>query len=94
MDRPQGRRSSHHLRKGIQTDWNELVDAYIEQGNDSRSKEEIERAAKIGSGNGALFRACEGENCRNVERTGVKFDSCAKCKFVSQKTSVTLNNLG
>jgi hypothetical protein len=93
MDRPHGRNSSHHLRKEMQTDWNKLVDAYIAEGNDSRGKEEIERLAKVGSGNGALFRRCEGANCGNVEETGVKFDCCANCKFVSLYTSATSDHL-
>lgn len=93
MDRPCGRSSGHHLRKEIQTIWNQFVDAYIEQDHDLRSKEEIERMAKIGSGIGALFRRCEGENCGNVEGAGVKFDSCARCKLVSHQASAISDHL-
>ena len=64
-------------------EWNKLIDDYIDQGVDSRPREEIEKAAKVGSGNGALFRTCEGVQCGNDESKDQKFNCCSKCKLVS-----------
>jgi len=66
----------------MQSAWNQLIDDYIALGEDPRSKEEIERNAKIGTGNGALFRVCQGSDCRKVESNGEKFSYCAQCKTV------------
>jgi hypothetical protein len=66
----------------MQTVWNRHIDDYIAKGHDPRSKEEIERAAKIRSGSGALFRVCEGSECTKAESSEVKFSVCAKCKTV------------
>jgi hypothetical protein len=83
MNRPLARSASHHLRKEMQTGWNKLVDEYINQCEDPRSKEEIESLAKIGSGNGALIRRCENAKCGKLERNGEKFNCCSGCKYVS-----------
>src|SRR6266545_1915572 len=77
--RPHGRTTSRSIRQDMQMIWNRHIDDYISQSNDSRSREEIERAAKIGSGNGALFRVCKGNQCKKVESSGVKFSVCGKC---------------
>ena len=71
------------MRQDMQTIWNQHIDDYISQGKDSRSREEIERAAKVGSGNGALFRVCKADKCKKVESSEAKFSICAKCKNVS-----------
>jgi hypothetical protein len=65
--------------------WNAVVDQYILTASDEkRSKVEIERAAKIGSSNGALYRHCEGQGCDKMEGQGrVTLSQCTKCKIVS-----------
>ena len=78
-----GRSSSQYYRKDIQAEWNKLVDDYIDQSGDTRPREEIEKAAKIGSTNGAFLRTCGGVGCGNDETKDVKFDCCSKCKLVS-----------
>jgi hypothetical protein len=80
--RPHGRTTSRSIRHDMQTVWNQHIDDYISQGKDPRQREEIERAAKIGSGNGALFRVCNGDQCTKVESREAKFSFCAKCKTV------------
>jgi hypothetical protein len=60
------------------------VDKYIVESNDQRPIFEIERAAKIGTWNGALIRVCEGKECKNSESPDLKFKFCAKCKIVSR----------
>jgi hypothetical protein len=68
----------------VQALWNEAVDEYISLGKDKRSKEVIERAAKIGQSNGALYRVCEGVACNNFEGCGgTKLRLCSRCKIVS-----------
>ena len=80
---PHGRTSSQHLRKEMEAKWNKLVDDYIYQGQDSRSRVEIERHAKVGSGNGPLFNVCGETTCGAYESESRKFSCCAKCKKVS-----------
>jgi hypothetical protein len=80
--RPHGRTTSRSMRVDMQTAWNTRIDDYIAQGTDPRSKEEIERKAKVGAGNGALFRVCEGDKCQKVESSQEKFSQCGKCKMV------------
>jgi hypothetical protein len=80
---PHRRTTSRSVRVDMQTVWNKHVDDYIAQGTDSHSKGEIERKAKVGAGNGALFRICEAERCQKVESSEEKFSLCAKCKTVS-----------
>jgi len=80
---PQSRTTSRSIRQDMQAIWNQHIDDYIAQGIDSRSREEIERAAKIRSGNGALYRVCKGNECKKVESNEVKFSVCSKCKVVS-----------
>ncbi|KIM82961.1 hypothetical protein PILCRDRAFT_819761 [Piloderma croceum F 1598] len=77
---PHGRTSSQHLRKEMEAKWNKLVDDYIHQGRDSRSRVEIERCAKVGSGNGPLFNVCGASTCGAYESESRKFSCCAKCK--------------
>lgn len=73
------------LSNAAQQTWNKLVDEYIAQGCDVRSQEDIERAAKVGSGNGALIRICEAPACGKVEKKDVKIlQKCARCKIVSR----------
>ncbi|KAJ7746584.1 hypothetical protein B0H16DRAFT_1421490 [Mycena metata] len=82
VPRPQSRKGSRHLSESRQRRWNTLVDEYIEKQGDNRSKYEIERAAKIGTWNGALIRTCEGPDCNTVEGTGnVTLQICSKCKI-------------
>lgn len=85
VDRPQGRRTSHQMRKDMQGTWNKLVDEYIHLGDDARSVEDIERAAKISGGNGAYFRTCGGADCKKSEGRNVSFSYCAGCKIVSDR---------
>lgn len=81
--RPHGRNSSTHTRKEMQQTWNKFIDDYIALGTDPRTRAEIEKAAKISSGNGAYIgRACNGSNCHKVEDEK-RFDHCPKCKIVS-----------
>ncbi|KAF8958573.1 hypothetical protein BDZ97DRAFT_1841390 [Flammula alnicola] len=64
-----------------QARWNKLIDDYIALGTDTRSKFEIERAAKIGSWGGPLIRKCEGKGCEKYEFRDVpKLSLCTKCK--------------
>jgi len=81
--RPDGRASSRSLRDDLQSTWNLLVDNYIALGTDSRPRDVIERKAKIGSGNGALYRICEKVDCQKVESSLEKFSRCGQCKAVS-----------
>jgi hypothetical protein len=68
----------------LQKRWNDAVDKYIGLGVDKRPKDIIERAAKIGITNGALYRRCEGTQCDKLEGFNIdKLDVCAKCKIVS-----------
>jgi hypothetical protein len=65
--------------------WNKAIDKYISLGKDTRAKDVIERAAKIGESNGVLYRMCEGVGCTNTEGCGeVKVRLCSRCKIVSQ----------
>lgn len=85
-DRPSGRRFSKHLAHELQQKWNAIVDEYIAEGEDPRSSFEVERAAKIGYGNGALIRVCEAEECDNVEEGAddkFRFRQCSGCHIVS-----------
>lgn len=67
----------------IQDTWNATIDRYIALGQDKRPREEIERAAKIGTSNGALYRKCEGEGCDKIEgKTMRKPLFCSACKMV------------
>ncbi|KAJ7754506.1 hypothetical protein B0H16DRAFT_1542592 [Mycena metata] len=60
--------------------WNEFVDGYINAGVDSRTREEIENAAKVGPTGGPLYRRCEAEGCPKIEgRNDVKLSRCAGC---------------
>lgn len=70
--------------EAMQRLWNSLVDEYISEGTDARPRQEIERAAKIGPGNGALIRVCEAADCNKVEKIDVDIlKKCSKCKIVS-----------
>lgn len=76
---------SRRLCEGAQFRWNALIDDYIASGKDvqGRSREEIERVAKIGPWNGALIRVCEGVGCEKVERKDVAIlKQCTRCKIV------------
>ncbi|KAJ7677357.1 hypothetical protein B0H17DRAFT_1079511 [Mycena rosella] len=80
--KPQARKISRHTAEHCQKRWNAWVDEYIDTQRDPRSRKEIERAAKIGTWNGALIRICEGPDCRKVEGTDVeRLKSCSKCKM-------------
>ena len=64
-------------------EWNEGVDKYIATQGDSRSREVIERCAKIALDGGPLYKRCEAASCERVE--GVDVDHlkrCSKCKRV------------
>ena len=62
--------------------WNELVDEYVRQDQNSRSKEEIERFAKIHSANSPLFKLCNRPDCGKFESRTARFKRCTKCKKV------------
>jgi hypothetical protein len=65
--------------------WNAAVDKFISLGVHGRSKEEIERAAKIGHSNGALYRKCEGVECGKLEGKDIdKLSYCSACKMVRE----------
>lgn len=70
--------------------WNDTVDHYIRSGLDDRPKKEIERAAKIGPSNGALYRTCYGENCTVTEGRDVqKLEKCGNCRIVRRHVGKT-----
>ncbi|ETW82194.1 hypothetical protein HETIRDRAFT_317685 [Heterobasidion irregulare TC 32-1] len=86
IPRPAGRRFSKHLAHELQQKWNAIVDEYIAMGEFPRSSFEVERAAKIGYGNGALIRVCGAEECDNVEEGAddkFRFRQCSGCHIVS-----------
>ncbi|EPQ56125.1 hypothetical protein GLOTRDRAFT_137956 [Gloeophyllum trabeum ATCC 11539] len=56
----------------LATAWNAAVDAYIVEVTDARPRAEIERAAKINTYCGALFRRCEGAGCGRLEGRDVE----------------------
>jgi len=67
----------------MQTRWNTLVDAYILESGDPRPPKEIERAAKIGTWGGALFRVCEGVECGKAEGREIEnLKLCSRCQIV------------
>lgn len=79
--------------------WNAVVDNYIAEGQDKRSRKEIEKAAKIDLWKGAWVKVCKGANCDKTFRDQVdKFSVCAKCKIVSslalRRGLVSLHTLG
>lgn len=79
---PQGRTSSKLWCRQKQKEWNASVDEYISSGVDSRSRSEIEEAAKIGISLGAMYRACEADGCNKVEGRDIeKVSTCARCKM-------------
>ncbi|KAJ7116317.1 hypothetical protein C8R44DRAFT_627700, partial [Mycena epipterygia] len=80
--RPQSRMCSRYLSESRQKRWNALIDEYIATKGDRRSKHMIERAAKIGTWNGALIRMCEGPDCGKFEGAEVEtLKLCSKCKI-------------
>jgi len=80
--RPQGLRLSKRDCRKYQEQWNAVIDMYISLGRDKRPRGDIERAAKIGLSNGALYRRCEGTNCDKVEgKNMVKPLFCSRCKM-------------
>ncbi len=81
--RPQARSMNKRQSKMMQEIWNKAVDDYIDLGHDRRARIEIERSAKIGLSNGALYRLCEGEDCGKMEGKDIKtLRVCSKCKMV------------
>lgn len=86
--RPIGRSYSKASAATQQERWNRAVDDYIANEDDPRSKEEIERAAKVGSYLGALIRVCEAVGCEKVERKDVEaLKLCTRCKRVCSASS-------
>lgn len=82
--RPLGRRHTKRQSEENQLRWNAAVDSYISRGDDSRTRAEIERAAKIGLSGGALYQRCEGVGCDKVEGKNIeKLKPCSRCKLVS-----------
>jgi len=80
--RPQGLKLSKRDCRGYMQEWNAVIDEYISSGRDQRPRGEIERAAKIGLSNGALYRRCEGANCDKVEGKNLqKSLCCSQCKM-------------
>jgi hypothetical protein len=91
--RPQGRKLSKRDCCENQKKWNAAVDKYISLERDKRSRDEIERAAKIGPSNGALYRRCEGMNCDKVEGKNMQKPLfCSACKMVRLATIFMLRN--
>ncbi|KII92262.1 hypothetical protein PLICRDRAFT_466554 [Plicaturopsis crispa FD-325 SS-3] len=79
---PRGRKFSRHMARELQQEWNAAVDQYILRGDDSRPREVIERATKVGTWHGALIKTCEGPGCGKVERSDVaKLMLCSRCHF-------------
>ncbi|CAL1717168.1 unnamed protein product [Somion occarium] len=61
--------------------WNALVDTYIASGVDSRSRFDIELAAKISMSGGPLYKHCDATNCRHVEKRDVPaMKTCGRCQ--------------
>ncbi|KAJ6520747.1 hypothetical protein DFH09DRAFT_1426614 [Mycena vulgaris] len=80
--RPESRKCSRYLAESRQKRWNALVDEYIDTQGDLRSRRSIERAAKIGTWNGALIRTCEGPDCGKFEGNDIdKLKLCSKCQM-------------
>lgn len=63
-------------------EWNALVDAYIAEGGDPRSKLEIEQQCKVGWTGRALLHACANPACARVEVRKGEFKACSKCKVL------------
>lgn len=84
LARPQGRSFSKNACLVAQERWNAAIDKYISSsGLSVERKEEIERIAKIGHSNGALYRKCEGVGCSKLEGRDIeKLDCCSKCRMV------------
>lgn len=87
--RPQRGTLSRLVRQNAQSQWNSYIDEYIQLGKDPRTAEDIARAAKISSGNGAEFKTCQAPNCMKVEGSSSQFKRCSNCKIVSNLASVT-----
>ncbi|KDQ18859.1 hypothetical protein BOTBODRAFT_28347 [Botryobasidium botryosum FD-172 SS1] len=82
LPKPLARKYSKHLCEDMQRRWNTAVDEYIRNGGDPRPMFDIERAAKIGTWNGALIRTCEGVGCAKIEGVeGTMLRKCARCKI-------------
>lgn len=81
--RPQRSSLSRLVRRNAQSRWNGYVDEYVQLGKDPRSAEDIAKAAKISSGNGAYFKTCQAPNCGKIEGSSSLFKRCSKCKIVS-----------
>jgi hypothetical protein len=80
--KPQGLKLSKRDCREYMEEWNPVIDEYISSGRDQRPRDEIERAAKIGLSNGALYRRCEGANCDKVEGKNLqKSLCCSRCKM-------------
>ncbi|KZP33764.1 hypothetical protein FIBSPDRAFT_1035767 [Athelia psychrophila] len=79
--RPVGQSISKRDSLDTQYAWNKVIDQYIDLNTDPRSRDQIERAAKIGRECGALYRACDGPNCQTTEGPNLpKLKKCSKCK--------------
>ncbi|EIM82591.1 uncharacterized protein STEHIDRAFT_141805, partial [Stereum hirsutum FP-91666 SS1] len=78
---PVARKFSKVICEDQQKRWNDIVDEYIASGQDSRTGREIERAAKIGPWNGALWRSCEGPGCTVIEDDSLTLKRCTRCKI-------------
>jgi len=83
LPRPQGRSFSKDGCLVAQQRWNAAIDKYIaDVGLSVQRKEEIERTAKIGHSNGALYRTCEGVGCNKLEGRDIeKLDCCSTCRM-------------
>lgn len=70
------------------------MDEYIAQGTDPRTRIEIERAAKLDTELGPMFRWCDEPSCRKVDdKTTFKMQTCSACKMVSHRLSKLLSIL-
>ncbi|KZP33767.1 hypothetical protein FIBSPDRAFT_772668, partial [Athelia psychrophila] len=80
--RPAGQSISKRESLDTQYAWNKAIDQYIALKTDPRSREEIEKAAKIGSECGALYRTCDGPDCQTTEGPNLpKLKKCSKCQI-------------
>lgn len=92
LNRPQGRTLDKRYLKKRQAAWNALIDEYIAHEGDPRPRDEIERAAKVGSSLGALYRICENPFCEKPEGKDNKtLRTCSKCKMVRCPVSLTVD---
>lgn len=86
MTRPVGQQRTKEFCHERQERWNAAVDRYIAKRMDTRPREEIEKAAKLGKFLGTNIPVCDLANCqRSCPRNekGKVLMKCSRCKLVS-----------